>query len=115
MYLCERRVNLVPVLADANQPESYKEYFGRDKVDFLFQDVSQKNQAEIFLKNSRMYLKPGSKAMLSIKARSISQTDPFKKIVDNEKNKLEKEFEILQVINLEPFEKEHALILCERK
>lgn len=115
LYLCEKRKNLMPILADANRPETYKEFLQRTKVDFLFQDISQKNQAEIFLKNCHMYLKTDGRAMLSVKARSISQSESFKKIVRNEAKKIEKEFTITHEINLEPFETEHALLSCEKK
>ncbi|HLC79398.1 MAG TPA: fibrillarin-like rRNA/tRNA 2'-O-methyltransferase [archaeon] len=115
IYLCEQRKNLVPILADASQPMTYKENISGFTIDALFQDVSQKNQAEILLKNSRAYLKSGAYAFLSLKARSINSTDPTSAIVEEESKKLENEFEILETINLEPFEKDHAMIVCRRK
>lgn len=115
LYLCEKRKNLLPILADANRPETLKEYLQGTKVDVLCQDVSQKNQAEIFLKNARMYLKPSGKGLLSVKARSISQTKTFKQIVKNEEKKLENEFSIIQTIDLNPFETDHAMVFCEKK
>ena len=54
--LCEARKNIAPLLEDANKPESYKEKIIHP-VDFLFQDIAQKNQAEIFMKNVEMFLK----------------------------------------------------------
>ena len=115
IYLCEQRSNLVPILADASQPMTYKEYIGSFSVDALFQDVSQKNQAEIFLKNARAYLKREGHGYLSVKARSINSNERVDKIVDEEVSKLQNEFEILQVIDLEPFEKEHAMVVCKKK
>ncbi|HZX20291.1 MAG TPA: fibrillarin-like rRNA/tRNA 2'-O-methyltransferase [archaeon] len=115
VYLCEQRPNLIPILGDANQPMSYKEQISGFHADALFQDVSQKNQAEIFLKNARAYLKPQGYGFLSVKARSIDSKESASKIVETEEKKLLKEFEILNVINLEPFEKEHAMIYCRRK
>src|SRR3989344_8753188 len=56
IYLCEQRPNIIPILADASQPMTYKEQISGFSIDAMFQDVSQKNQAEIFLKNSRAYL-----------------------------------------------------------
>ncbi|MCH7902715.1 fibrillarin-like rRNA/tRNA 2'-O-methyltransferase, partial [archaeon] len=49
VYLCEQRPNMVPILADASQPMSYKEHMAGFSMDTLVQDVSKKNQAEIFL------------------------------------------------------------------
>ena len=115
VYLCEQRKNLVPILADASQPMTYKENIASFSIDALFQDVSQKNQADIFLKNARAYLKAGGYGYLAVKARSINSVDSAGKIVDEEVKKLENEFEILQVVNLEPFEKEHAMVVCKRK
>ncbi|MEK6957880.1 MAG: fibrillarin-like rRNA/tRNA 2'-O-methyltransferase [archaeon] len=115
IYLCEQRKNLVPILADASQPNLYKEHLSGFTIDALFQDVSQKNQAEIFLKNARIYLKRGAYGFLSVKARSINATDPAEKIIKSEAKKLENEFEILEIINLHPYEKEHAMIYCKKK
>jgi len=47
---------------NASHPEAYA-----DKVciaDVLYQDVAQRNQAEIFLKNARLFLKKGGYALL---------------------------------------------------
>ena len=115
VYLCEQRKNLVPILADASQPMTYKEYITNFSIDALFQDVSQKNQAEIFLRNARAYLKGGGYGYLAIKVRSISASDSYEAVVEDEIKKLENEFEILQVIDLGPYEKEHAMVVCKRK
>lgn len=115
IYLCEQRENMVPILADAEQPNLYKEYLEGFSIDAIFQDVSQKNQAEIFLKNARVYLKHGAYGFLAVKARSINSSETVAKIVEEEAKMLEKEFEILEIISLEPFEKEHAMIYCKKK
>jgi fibrillarin-like pre-rRNA processing protein len=109
--LAEKRDNIFPILSDANKIENYSTDVG--KVDVLFQDVSQRNQAEIFLKNAQLLKKNGLGA-LSLKTKSISQ-DNKKKTLEIEKKKLEGVFEILQVVSLEPFEKEHYLILGRKK
>lgn len=115
IYLSEMRKNLVPILDDASIPANYSNYVKDFTIDVLYQDVSQKNQAEIFLKNSRMYLKRNGYGLLVIKVRSIDAAASSKKIIDAEVSKLEKEFKILQKIPLEPFDKEHTLVLCIRK
>ena len=48
--LARDRKNIVPILEDAFHPERYASMVG--SVDFLYQDVSQKDQAGIFLKNA---------------------------------------------------------------
>ncbi|MEM4257006.1 MAG: fibrillarin-like rRNA/tRNA 2'-O-methyltransferase [Candidatus Diapherotrites archaeon] len=115
VYLCEQRPNIIPILADANQPQTYLEHIQRFSIDLVFQDISQKNQAEIFLKNCRTYLKTQGTGMLTIKARSISQNETTQKIFKEETKKIEKELKITQIINLEPYEKEHELIVCKKK
>lgn len=112
--LSEERENLIPYLEDANNTEETKKELKEIKFDFLFQDVSQKNQTEIFLNNAKTFLEKGKPAIISIKARSISQKNS-KKILEEEKNKLEKEFYVKKAVFLEPFQKEHLLVLCEKK
>ncbi|MCR4336043.1 MAG: fibrillarin-like rRNA/tRNA 2'-O-methyltransferase [archaeon] len=115
IYLCEQRPNLIPILGDANQPNTYREYLNGFTIDALFQDVSQKNQAEIFLRNARLYLKRDGHGFLSIKAKSIDSSASVEKLVMEETKKLENEFEILETIPLHPFEKDHAMIHCIKK
>ena len=109
--LAENRENLFPILADAQKPKEYEEYI--TDADVLFQDVSQRNQTEIFIKNAELLKKNGLGA-LSLKTKSISQ-DNKEKTLENEKKKLEEVFEIIQIVSLEPFEKEHYLILAKKK
>jgi len=109
--LAEVRENIFPILSDAQIIENYKDDVC--EVDVLFQDVSQRNQTEIFIKNSEL-LKSGGLGALSLKTKSISQKDK-KEILNDEKKKLEKVFEIVQIVSLEPFEKEHYLILVRKK
>ena len=112
--LCEKRNNFVPILADANSPEKYKEYLEGHSVNLLFQDISQKNQADIFNKNAQAFLSKGRPGLIALKAKSISQGDP-KKVFEKEIAVLEKEFKIKQVVPLKPFEKDHIMVVCEKK
>lgn len=109
--LAEDRENIFPILSDANLTENYENVV--EKVDVLFQDVSQRNQVEIFLKNSKM-LKQGCYGALSLKTKSISQASA-KETLEIEKKKLENIFTIEQIVSLEPFEKEHYLILVKKR
>lgn len=115
IYLCEKRKNLVPILEDANKPELIRQSLGEIKVDVVFQDISQKNQAEIFLKNSHEFLKPRGFALMAVKARSINPVEKFETIVEGQKNEVIKELKMRQELSLEPFEKEHAFFVCEKK
>ncbi|NMA44520.1 MAG: fibrillarin-like rRNA/tRNA 2'-O-methyltransferase [Candidatus Diapherotrites archaeon] len=111
--LAEERENIYPILSDAQRIENYKEFL-EEKVDALFQDISQRNQAEIFCKNAA-FLKKGSYGCLSLKTKSISQSKTKQDILIEEKKILEKEFMIEQILSIEPYEKEHYLILVKKK
>lgn len=106
--LAEKRDNIAPVLGDARKPEEYNQYF--DNYDYIFQDISQRDQAEIFLKNCRKYLKGDGVALLSIKARSISDSRLPEEIFDEVKNKVSSEFNIVDEVELSPYEKDHLVI-----
>ena len=112
MKLAEKRENIIPILADANKPKEYEEI---ERVDCIFQDVSQKNQAEILIKNAKMFLEKGGYAMLCIKSQSIDVTKDAKKVFKEVEKELEKEFEIIQRFNLEPYDKEHESLLLKKK
>lgn len=106
--LCENRKNILPIFADANKPELYKEEIGDEKVDVLYQDVSQPNQAEILIKNANAYLKEGGHALFCIKSQSIDVTQDPKKTFRIEVEKLEaKGFETIQTILLDPYDRDH--------
>ena len=54
----EKRINIIPILEDANHPDRYSNLIS--PVEFIYQDISQRNQAEIFIANIRRYLKKSS-------------------------------------------------------
>ncbi|MCK4327937.1 MAG: fibrillarin-like rRNA/tRNA 2'-O-methyltransferase [Candidatus Diapherotrites archaeon] len=107
--LCERRENMVPVLADANHPEEYADYL--DGVSVVYQDVAQPRQAAIFVKNMALVKGYG---LLCIKARSVDVSMEPKQVFKKEINVIkEAGIEVLEVIPLEPFEKDHVLVVCK--
>jgi fibrillarin-like pre-rRNA processing protein len=52
---------------------------------------------------------------LTLKTKSISQTEKKEDIIAIEQEKLKEEFDLLQIISLEPYEKEHYMILVKKK
>ncbi|MEM4347193.1 MAG: fibrillarin-like rRNA/tRNA 2'-O-methyltransferase [Candidatus Altiarchaeota archaeon] len=110
VQICEKRKNMVPIFADANKPEQYTFV---SLVDLLYQDISQKNQAEILLKNSEYFMP--EYAMLAIKARSINSIQEPKKIFNQEIDKLKSKFQVLQIIDLKPYDKDHVLVNLKLK
>lgn len=110
VFLSERRKNIVPIFADANKPEDY--FNITLPSDLVFQDISQKNQVEIFLKNSRIFLKKNGLAIISVKSRSIDVTKKPRIIFNEVRNVLEKNFNNVKEYSLTPYQKEHTLFVC---
>lgn len=113
IFLCYNRKNIAPILADANKTDLLKERVCA--VDVVYQDVAQKSQVEIFLKNVELFLKDGGYALLAVKARSIDVTKNPKQIFKEVKEKLEKNLVIIDYRELEPFQKDHAMFVCKKK
>ncbi|TQD26771.1 fibrillarin-like rRNA/tRNA 2'-O-methyltransferase [Methanolobus vulcani] len=115
IQLCDQRPNIIPILADANKPQSYAHIV--EKVDVVFQDVAQPNQAEIAVFNSKYFLEEHGHLMLSIKSRSIDTVASPKKIFKEEVRKLESgfdiEFEVLERKELEPFHEDHLGLVAQ--
>jgi fibrillarin-like pre-rRNA processing protein len=112
LLVCNRRPNMVPMLADATKPSSYCSLVG--KVDVIYQDVAHPEQSEILFANAKAFLREGGYAMLALKARSIDVTKEPREIFRDEMEKLEREFEILDTKVLEPYEKDHAMFLMRK-
>lgn len=109
-----KRNNIIPILSDARNYLKYYGYFGI--VDVVYSDIAQPDQTMIAIDNSKSYLKDNGDLLIIIKTRSIDVlTDP-KIVTQNEAKKLEaNNFTINQIINLEPFEKDHSLIHAKLK
>jgi fibrillarin-like pre-rRNA processing protein len=60
-----------------------------------------------------MYLKNQGYLFLVIKTRSIDVTKAPRKIIENEKKKLQTNFELEQVIDLMPYDKDHAIVIAK--
>ena len=105
------RKNIIPIMQDARQPQQYFSVFG--KVDVVYVDIAQPDQTEIAIANCKMYLKNEGYLFLVIKTRSIDVTKAPRKIIENEKKKLQTNFELEQVIDLMPYDKDHAIVIAK--
>ncbi|MHA1506145.1 MAG: fibrillarin-like rRNA/tRNA 2'-O-methyltransferase [Candidatus Asgardarchaeia archaeon] len=111
LRVCEVRNNMVPIIADARIPESYRYFL--DEVDMIYQDVAQPNQAEILSKNAEAYLKDNGLAILAIKARSIDVTKEPEELFEDQVEILEKYgFRIYDRMSLDPFDKDHEIVVA---
>ncbi|PIU61584.1 fibrillin [archaeon CG_4_8_14_3_um_filter_38_5] len=105
--LAKTRNNLNPILASANTPEKYAFV---PLVDAVFQDISQRDQVKIFLKNCDAFLKKNSYGFLVVKSRSIDVTKPPKIIFEQVKKELLSHgYKIIDERGLQPYEKDHRM------
>ena len=109
--VASHRNNIVPIIQDARQPKNYFSVYG--KVDVVYVDIAQPDQTEIAIANCKMYLKDNGYLFLVIKTRSIDVTQSPKKIIENEIKKLEVNFDIIQEIDLHPYDKDHAIVIAK--
>jgi fibrillarin-like pre-rRNA processing protein len=108
----EGRENIIPILADANKPQDYKDV---GEVDALYEDVAQPNQAEILNKNADAFLKKGGIAMITIKSQSIDVTKRPDETFVIVLKELSTHFEVLEKMKLEPFDKDHLFVVLRKK
>ena len=108
LFVCEERENMIPLLADANKPNRISQ------VNLIYQDVAQKNQVEILIKNLE-FLKPKGYALIAIKARSIDVTKSPQKIYREVEEKLKEKLKIIDQKELDPFQKDHCFFVCQKK
>ncbi|MCC7553637.1 MAG: fibrillarin-like rRNA/tRNA 2'-O-methyltransferase [Methanobacteriaceae archaeon] len=111
--LASKRENIAPILADARKPKTYLNLL--ENIDFLYCDVAQAKQSELFMDNMNLYLKDDCKSLFMLKARSINVSLKPKKVFKEEEKKIkEKGFKITEKVKLEPYEKDHICFLVEK-
>ena len=104
------RNNLIPILADARHPNSYRNMV--TEVDMIYQDVAQREQAEIMNRNAELFLKNGGCLVLIIKIKSIDSVKNTDEVSHNEITKLGGLFKVMGKLNLNPFDSEHVAIIA---
>ncbi|RJS85641.1 fibrillarin-like rRNA/tRNA 2'-O-methyltransferase [Candidatus Bathyarchaeota archaeon] len=110
--VCRFRLNMAPILADARFPTRYTSLL--NEVNIIYCDIAQPEQARILSDNAKIFLKDGGWTMLAVKARSIDVTREPSEIYRREISVIKNEgFEISEVIDLEPYEKDHAMIISQ--
>jgi fibrillarin-like pre-rRNA processing protein len=111
--VCTYRLNMSPILADARLPEKYATIVG--KVDDVYCDVAQPEQAKILADNADRFLKHEGWVMLAVKAQSIDVTREPSDVYKQETRALRsRSFRIEQTVHLEPFDKAHAMIVAQK-
>jgi fibrillarin-like pre-rRNA processing protein len=110
LKVSKQRLNIIPILADANHPERYQHLV--PSVDFLYQDISQRNQADILIRNIHAYLESAGTALIMVKARSIDVALKPIQAYDLVTTALKQQrLTAKKIVDLSPYEKDHAAIL----
>ena len=113
-FLAQSRGNMVAMLYDANKIEEYKEKVGF--VDVVYQDIAQRNQTQIFIKNMDRFLKPRGYGLLAVKSRSIDVAKRPREVYNEQKDMIVTAgYEVLEMIDLGPHERDHAMVVCRKK
>ncbi|MEM3609430.1 MAG: fibrillarin-like rRNA/tRNA 2'-O-methyltransferase [Candidatus Anstonellales archaeon] len=110
--VCEKRHNLIPILADARKVEDYSD-IGR--VDIIYQDVAQPDQVRILKLNAAKFLSNQGIAYLCLKARSVDVSKSNEEIYKQAETDLKESFEIIEKINISKFESDHMFYVLKFK
>lgn len=108
--LAESRSNILPVLADARSPGAYVDSFPGVVPNVVVQDISQRDQAGIFLANMRAFARPGTRGLLVIKARSVDFAENPEIVFRDSLARVRRELRVVETVSLDKFEKDHFLI-----
>jgi fibrillarin-like pre-rRNA processing protein len=110
----EKRGNIITILGDARQPEKYANIV-LEKVDLVYADVADPEEVVLFVRNCEQFLKPKMYGMIAVKARSIDVMKNPKQIYKETRKMLEEKFEIIDIVELDPYDKDHAMFVVRLK
>jgi fibrillarin-like pre-rRNA processing protein len=107
------RTNISPMLEDARMPERYAMFIS-GKVDTIYCDVAQPEQAKLLADNADVFLKSQGWVMLACKSQSIDVTMDPNAVYRQEANILRNRgFDVKEIVDLEPYDKAHAMIVAQ--
>jgi fibrillarin-like pre-rRNA processing protein len=113
-HVCSHRENVTPILADARHPSEYRSLVSA--VDTIYCDIAQPEQARILADNADLFLKKPGTVMIALKSRSVDVTMSPSAVFSQEKRTLvQRGFRITDTVRLEPYEKDHAMIVAKRE
>ncbi len=110
LSLAERRENIIPILNDARRPEDYSIFI--EKPEVIYQDISQRDQVSIFIKNMESY--EPKMGYLMLKTRTINVRKKPREILKDTVKMLEELFTIREIIDLKRYQKDHYAIVVGR-
>ncbi len=108
------RPNISPLLDDARMPEHYAMFIS-GKVDVIYCDVAQPEQAKLLADNADYFLKEAGWVMLACKSQSVDVTMAPQAVYQQEAKILMKRgYDVKETVDLEPYDKAHAMIVAQK-
>lgn len=108
------RPNITPMLEDARLPERYAMFIS-GKVDLIYCDVAQPEQAKLLADNADIFLKPQGWVMLACKSQSIDVTMSPQAVYEHEAGVLRKRgYDVKEIVELDPYDIAHAMIVAQK-
>uniref|UniRef100_A0A8C6RZR3 Fibrillarin n=1 Tax=Nannospalax galili TaxID=1026970 RepID=A0A8C6RZR3_NANGA len=108
--LAKKRTNIIPVIEDARHPHKYRMLIAM--VDVIFADVAQPDQTRIVALNAHTFLRNGGHFVISIKANCIDSTASAEAVFASEVKKMQQEnMKPQEQLTLEPYERDHAVVV----
>lgn len=108
--VAEGRANLLPLLKDAREPETYAHVVESD-VDAIVQDVATRGQARVAVEN-REFLSEDGRLLAAIKARSEDVTRDPEAVFEDALADLRAAYEVVATARLEPFHDDHLGVVA---
>jgi fibrillarin-like pre-rRNA processing protein len=106
--VCESRRNMIPIMADASRPEDYAHMV--EGVDLVYQDIAQRDQAEIFVRNMRHFGAP--RGVLMLKSRSVDvNRNPSEVCSEARRELVSKGLRVREARDISEYSKDHAAIV----
>ena len=108
--VAETRPNVIPLLKDARQPETYAHVVESD-LDLIVQDVATRNPAAVAVAN-RPFLAEDGALYCAIKARSMDVTADPTEMFDAARTELESAYTVNATTRLDPLHIDHLGIVA---
>ena len=110
--VCERKGNILPILADAGDADTYSDIVGECGV--IYQDASARDQAALLLANSR-FLSKGGYAYFAIKSQSIDISRKPSEVFKEELKKLSVAYDLIETVAIEPYDMLHMFAVLRKR
>jgi fibrillarin-like pre-rRNA processing protein len=108
------RQNISPMLEDARMPERYAMFIS-GKVDTIYCDVAQPEQAKLLADNADVFLKPQGWLMLACKSQSVDVSMAPEAVYQQEARILKRRgYDVKEIVPLDPYDKLHAMIVAQK-